>query len=1109
MSDAALKDYERARKDQLTRNEARRIRTRVNEARATSHDAGVRWPFELLQNALDAGPLEGNDDVTISLSCNGNRMVFEHNGAPFSLQDLAALLSGGSSKEFESEETTGRFGTGFLVTHVLAEQTHVAGLLRAGDGLEEFALVLDRAGEEDSIIDNIRRCDEAILNAQPLKNCDGRTSARFEYIADDQSALTIGVNTFGQALPYLFASCSHLGVVTVRGSNGSTQVWSPVSRTERSFGGALLVDRTLEVRDGQGCEPLIYRCIRVSMGDHAENSAIVVLHQRGPHWTCLIPEPELPRIFCRFPLRSTHWLSANVILDGRFDVDQERRTVLLNERTKGLLSDALRAIPAAVEFAMVEGCADAHLLARVGPLRPTFSDGISDRAWWSAELSAVARRLAAMPLVETRNGRGPAAGDSSADWCADFPIPRLFLSDSSDETTLGQIWPLLDEAEDLYPPILPLVKDWSETAKDWTALGVDLEKVTLEVLARHVKGEATCLTALKVRCDQLEWLVRFIDVVGECWTFRKGVDPRLLQGLLPDQMGHLRSPSDLSRDAGIPEDLKDIAEALGIRIHSRLLDRTLVDTAARLGLSNCAGAIAKAVPNVVTEEVLIGECLRVLDQKLEDGKRITPDNHYLLVGSIRLMAYLWGSKGTGAVDLVRKLPFAALNGLIVRWTREKRLMSPVPNWHEAARPFWNAYPSHRVLDPIYCGVEGQNIPDLVAALVAWEIAISDPISKDAPAELKDRRLAALADGGQETQGITVTGQQFSQIALLQPDVLNHCQEDEEARALLGLVLRYVAPSDPSWLERRMVRGRRGGQDFDLSVRGALWLADLRSKAWVPVKGEDGKTSRVEANEVSIRRLLDPEWLAGNDAAINLLIECFGFDNLDLRLLGASPDPAVRQQLRDGLAKLLETAGSNPDTYTNLARELEERQAKTKLVEHCRNLGLAVQAAVGEALEHYGLRVKLVDRGFDFEVTLETGDIADGSLRFEVDRFLVEVKATTTGEARLTPLQAATAGAEKERYVLCVVDLRSISADRLGRGWTRVDIDALARMVPGIGKAVGETWGLVEWARTEQVAIRNEKALRYGVPPDLWETGVSISAWVLQIAAELTGDQSPE
>jgi|SRR5690348_1123371 len=63
-----------------------------------------------------------------------------------------------------------------------------------------------------------------------------------------------------------------------------------------------------------------------------------------------------------------------------------------------------------------------------------------------------------------------------------------------------------------------------------------------------------------------------------------------------------------------------------------------------------------------------------------------------------------------------------------------------------------------------------------------------------------------------------------------------------------------------------------------------------------------------------------------------------------------------------------------------------------------------------------LQVKLVDGGFDFEVTFQTGDIEDASFKFEVGRFLVEVKATRTGEARLTPLQAEIAVTERDRYV---------------------------------------------------------------------------------------------
>lgn len=84
--------------------------------------------------------------VNIRLVIDGHTVVYEHDGKPFTMQDLAALLSGGSSKEFESSETTGRFGTGFLVTHVLSLQIGFQGVLAADHGHEEVSLKLDRSG---------------------------------------------------------------------------------------------------------------------------------------------------------------------------------------------------------------------------------------------------------------------------------------------------------------------------------------------------------------------------------------------------------------------------------------------------------------------------------------------------------------------------------------------------------------------------------------------------------------------------------------------------------------------------------------------------------------------------------------------------------------------------------------------------------------------------------------------------------------------------------------------------------------------------------------------------------------------------------------------------
>jgi hypothetical protein len=159
-----------------------------------------------------------------------------------------------------------------------------------------------------------------------------------------------------------------------------------------------------------------------------------------------------------------------------------------------------------------------------------------------------------------------------------------------------------------------------------------------------------------------------------------------------------------------------------------------------------------------------------------------------------------------------------------------------------------------VLQEFYGGNTDEGIPNTIPALVEWGIAIGDPITVDTPAELKGERLASISST--DIEGIVVSREQFSQMALLQPEVLNRCQEEvEKARALLGLILCHLAPHDPSWRKERIVTGRKPGQEVPVKVRGALWLADLRCRAWVPIKRDDGKLDKTVASATTLRGLL--------------------------------------------------------------------------------------------------------------------------------------------------------------------------------------------------------------------------------------------------------------
>lgn len=1079
MSQNALTAYRSAREAQVVRNEARHIRSKINDARGSRHDAGVRWPFELLQNAIDAGPRPGRERVEVRLRKDGDHFVFEHDGAFFTLRELAALLSGGSSKEFESEDTTGRFGTGFLVTHVLAPQTSVSGIFTTGGRLERFALVLDRDGDEDSIVKNIADCDAAIQSATVLSASDDIPSASFTYRTDDIATLQRGIGAFRTAVPYLFATCGRLGRVILDAQNGAHETWEANPRTSR-----LVEDTLIYVRDvvcRQRDHTAKYRTIRVASSSSPDQTAIAVLLRLEHRWRLLVPAREFPRVFCRYPIRSSAFLPINAILDAPFDLDQERRRVLLDkDEVKEVFRTAVEAVVRLARLAFEEEWDDRHWLARAAPSTSSFADKVDDEeiAWLTGEMRSLAEHLARLPLVNTRSGLGPALEGTGDEWFADFVDP------DTDGTTMERLWPLVDDAENLYPPIAELSDAWANIARGWHELGVDVNQVGLKSLIKYVRGNAKRIEDLRVRGDKHEWLTRFLDIVGECWALR-GVNADLVDRLIPNQRGELVARKDLRRDEGISDALKDIAETLGCCVRSRLVDLAILNIAREQSLKHAESALNAAVPTAMTENDVLDECVRLLEKQFPKADQLSDANRGLVLASIRLLDYL-AREGERVTALAVRVPLLACDGTFARTSAQRKMMSPVEAWGAKARPFHAAYSPDRILAPEYNGTNA------VPALVKWGLAFPDPLIRMTPADpIKGDRLRSLAIESEITDDVHIQGVEFSQIALMH-ELLPRCQEREQAASLLGLALCYMAPTDVSWRQTRVAAGRRSGADVPVSVRGALWLADLRARAWVPVRSDQGKTSQVVPTPELVKSLLDPTWLHENAAAIELLGEFFGFDALDLQLLAAF-DEDSRQELRDRLARIVKLANADPAALGQVEEELQTKKKRARDVARCRKLGLDVQAAIRLALEERNLEVRVVDVGYDFDVSYR--DLDDLASECEVGSYFVEVKATTQGDARLTPKQAEVASQRSDRYVLCVVDLRGVPDERLDQQWGASDVLAITRLLPQVGRLVQGTWELVEKARVSEIKLRNESALRYAVRPDAWEGGLSIADWI--------------
>jgi len=114
----------------------------------TPEEEKRRWIWELVQNAKDVTNSFGK--VRIKVTLKEDVLVFEHNGDPFSTKSFTGLIQQVSDKPANSAnpDITGKFGTGFITTHMLSKKIYVKGLLDYGDAYKKFDIELDREAED-------------------------------------------------------------------------------------------------------------------------------------------------------------------------------------------------------------------------------------------------------------------------------------------------------------------------------------------------------------------------------------------------------------------------------------------------------------------------------------------------------------------------------------------------------------------------------------------------------------------------------------------------------------------------------------------------------------------------------------------------------------------------------------------------------------------------------------------------------------------------------------------------------------------------------------------------------------------------------------------------
>jgi len=173
--------------------------------------AQKRWLFELTQNALDTAKGRKNDNLRIEIDVpNNDVIIFRHNAGYFDPRELRALIYAYSTKPYERKsELTGRFATGFLVTHIVSRKVQINGFINKEEEIYSFTTTIDRESDNiNGISQSIKDSFKGINEANKVTQNDKEFWTEYKYSADDDTgrkAIEEGILNFKEIIPFLSA----------------------------------------------------------------------------------------------------------------------------------------------------------------------------------------------------------------------------------------------------------------------------------------------------------------------------------------------------------------------------------------------------------------------------------------------------------------------------------------------------------------------------------------------------------------------------------------------------------------------------------------------------------------------------------------------------------------------------------------------------------------------------------------------------------------------------------------------------------------------------------------------------------------------------------------
>lgn len=983
-----------------------------------------RWIWELMQNALDASPQEGK--IRVNITKTNDQLVFTHNGRRFKPEEVAHLVYHGSTKK---EQAIGKFGTGFLVTHLLSKRVKLRGIREDGN---EFEFWLNRNGASPDDIKKLM--EETWANYQnslvPVTGEQNYT-ARFEYPLNETILETVkaGIEVLKNIAPYVIAFNDKLGTIGIEEQETST-TFELVNQEKQDNH---IIKTVQEKTEGV---PSIFHELLIAKNQDVE---IAIKYKKQSDKTLLAESLNgIPRIFLAFPLFGTDDLPFPVVVNSRrFEPTEKRDGIFLGvqdteeiELNRMLIETASGLFVDLISNPGSEMWHNIHTLLILSP--PPAKDWL-DGNWYADLLKRLVHKIMGAKIMLTQTGIFvcPESGF--------VPIAQ------GPKEELERLWDLcwsFSSYKDKMPA-KTVAFEWAKIFAEWESLGVDLgeRKIMIETIADEI---AACGNLKELKTVLTEQTVG-LDMLNEFYELLLKAEEESLfssKSILPNQNEILEKKPKLLKDDGIEESIKDICSKLGADIRGQLLHAGVCEECQNL------------LP-CKSQDQALNEAIGLV-------RKPKTDNDDYVEANVDLLSWLVNHDKFEHLEGYPLLCCEEKRLIFLSTTNEEKPLAPKEIWNEIARGFYGLFPSDGIISSSYI----RKMPERNqwTKLESQGLILADPLYKE-NTKLSREELEALLLSkevlDEEKEHESIAEIELNKIAYLETKdkgIIDTARKSKEkVRKSIEFFFSYVVERDNQWDKPTEIDCKCGSKH---SIWPAFWIVPLKNRSWVPVRRDKSEkpsaqylAAILEGQEVLLdkcRQDKPSKLLAILDVSIG-----------ELMMHVAAKDDAVKQELDKAMGSLFSTFMDNPSQLSKIAQlaqndsdllvqEVEKRIQIREQIRRNQSIGSLVETLLKNILESESLKVERTGVGSDYVVE---NDFVSNNIEtvFEVKKdnktfFFIEVKATTQDFVRMTVTQAQEAVRKSLNYALCVIriDASNITED---------DIKDTARFVIDIGPKI--------------------------------------------------------